>query len=792
MQLLRAPARTLSTARLVRLTVAIAIACLVWQNIHADINSYFQKPQTTTTIHPTADSSSVRSRTAKNRSTTDELFIEYCNWHVDLQSAFCGGGICAVSDNNAVKDCKNHWYKYGISERRVAPEGLEIPAHVLCCHNSFIDNIGHLLTDTLYQAMDCGEVIAFKNVEGHEHMISQFNSTINMALGKVVRPADECEALYSRMERIRRSRVCAFAFFCRDRAGIRYAPIALRKDLRHAQSQLLSSCGIATGPQFDESLRPPSTRVLIIRRAKSRILANVDQILQACRSLGLDCEIFEAASLASSLGGMSNVCAILRQFADALIIGVQGAELIYTYYLGSRHLLGRPSKENYQHPIQLASHDRLKGWQEVFYPEFALHFGVQVTYMEGEIVPETLGYYNESNQCVVNPVFCANLILDPTKVTEYLQRKLSQGELKDSRGNLHAALAVRRGNLQTTKKAEFNWAIQLNSLEYVPAPVERFILSNLKSWGWDKVDMHQGCDMWKDPTHPLYSDLQLLLSELSVYHERIDEFSPLEEDIRHLMFGHGKKWFSHDVCKKLRLDPAGLKALFPSGQLSQVSSGFVEPLTTPMRHPKFCMDPATYLLDIHYMVHDFEALCRKLQPSSRTILIDMGASLSFHGKKSENPLFSLLNLYRRFGFKFDHIYAFEKEFYEPLTVFVGNSSVPPEYMPFYHWINVGVTHEKGHLLNPLDSILRNFIVEDFVAIKLDIDSPDIEIELVHQLIRDESLSRLVDCFYFERHVGLAEMRPLGPDWAAAMGTLADMFEVFFALRSRGIAAHFWV
>lgn len=110
---------------------------------------------------------------------------------------------------------------------------------------------------------------------------------------------------------------------------------------------------------------------------------------------------------------------------------------------------------------------------------------------------------------------------------------------------------------------------------------------------------------------------------------------------------------------------------------------------------------------------------------------------------------------------------------------------PKEYMHNYHWINAGVDSTPGHILNPLDSILRNYNKDDFAVIKVDIDTADIEVPLVHQLLEDVSLhGGLVDQFYFEHHVKFKEMTPI---WRSAMrGSLKDTFDLFYGLRQRGI------
>jgi len=337
--------------------------------------------------------------------------------------------------------------------------------------------------------------------------------------------------------------------------------------------------------------------------------------------------------------------------------------------------------------------------------------------------------------------------------------------------------------------------LKSGAISYRPAFVETYIIDHLSAWGWDKASRNvPGCNIWTDPaatTDNVHSLLNLFRTELKNYYKRIEDFSPVSDVLKTIRDGN-----SHDVCHSLKLDPdGGIDKLFPSGQLSHTStSGFIEPLSTPMRHPDFCFDTKDRdaLMDLNYLVHDFEAMCNSLKPTSRRILIDLGASLSYHEEneqvKSETPpMVSLLNLYHKFGFVFDHIYAYEVTFIEPEKVF--NNLLPKEYMTSYHWINAGVNPTKGHRLNPLDSILRNFEEDDFIVIKVDIDKHSIEWPLVNQLLEDTSLHKLVDQLYFEHHVMFKEMSPI---WRSAMkGSLKDTFDLFHSLRTKGIPAHFW-
>jgi hypothetical protein len=372
-----------------------------------------------------------------------------------------------------------------------------------------------------------------------------------------------------------------------------------------------------------------------------------------------------------------------------------------------------------------------------------------------------------------------NIILT---LTRYLPDGNYEGGARSSAAELLNPNFLRR-NFQVERSA------------YVPAPVEKYTMEHLQDFGWNSEKNPVGCMVWTDPSHPLYDDLQEFLKELDTYQELVKTFPGLNADVRDLKRNATSIASMASTCEKVKLGTDGVKGIFSkSGQLSWSSSGYVEPLTTPMRHPRFCSDKG-FLMDMNYMVHDFEAMCNKIHPHSTTVLIDMGASLSYHNDQSdpllhvdENPISYLLRLYEKFGIRFDHIYGFEAKFTPPDEVF--QSLLPEEYMTSYHWINTGVQSQKDGKLNPLHSILKKFNEDDFVVIKLDIDTASIELPLAKQLLEDESIAKLVDQFYFEHHVHMKEMARI---WRSAMkGSLSDTFELFFGLRERGIPAHFWV
>jgi hypothetical protein len=357
-----------------------------------------------------------------------------------------------------------------------------------------------------------------------------------------------------------------------------------------------------------------------------------------------------------------------------------------------------------------------------------------------------------------------------------------------------------------------------NSKKYIPASVESYIMDHLDKWGWNvPSETVSGCAIWTFAdvtTQQIYHSLHSFKDDLLQYNQAVDKFEPipdLMQKIRKLpIFQEGdnlgstsrleddyKKSLS-TICKSASINndnnPNGIQSLFTkSQQLSYTkTSGYVEPLMPPMRHPDFCLGDTSEntLMRIDYLIHDFESMCMKLKPTSRRILIDMGASFTYkiNGGKA---MIDLIDIYKKFGFVFDHMYGYEKKFEDPEKVY--KDLIPKDLIPAYHWINAGVSSDKDSNLNPLYSIIKNYDEDDLIIVKLDIDTSSIEVPLANQLLHDETLHTLVDQFYFEYHVHMAEMKPW---WGRYNhwrndGSMKDAFQLMYGLRQKGIPAHFW-
>jgi hypothetical protein len=146
----------------------------------------------------------------------------------------------------------------------------------------------------------------------------------------------------------------------------------------------------------------------------------------------------------------------------------------------------------------------------------------------------------------------------------------------------------------------------------------------------------------------------------------------------------------------------------------------------------------------------------------------------------------------------DAIYGFEYVKHDPGEWW---KSVPTNFNTRFHFRNIPVSADIDSDANPLN-VLRDIAdPNDFVALKLDIDTDSVEIPIAIQLASDPESLKLVDEFFFELHYSCPVMSHLG--WGKKMKvpkgyenrielTRVGALEFFALLREGGIRAHFWV
>jgi hypothetical protein len=215
------------------------------------------------------------------------------------------------------------------------------------------------------------------------------------------------------------------------------------------------------------------------------------------------------------------------------------------------------------------------------------------------------------------------------------------------------------------------------------------------------------------------------------------------------------------------LDPglgamAGMRPADDSGAAAGIGGGGGGVSTSPFRSP-FPHPPTT------------------CGASGRALLFDIGASTWV----DRYGLAWALQSYMSVGISFEHVYAWEALAVTP-SYFTG---MPADVRMRVHLFNMPASSAEGSVENPFTVLKAKATPADYVVVKLDIDTPSVEMPLIHQLLTDPQLAALVDDFYFEHHVDIPEMRAY---WGEGLpGNLKESLDLFRALREKGIRAHSW-
>jgi hypothetical protein len=176
----------------------------------------------------------------------------------------------------------------------------------------------------------------------------------------------------------------------------------------------------------------------------------------------------------------------------------------------------------------------------------------------------------------------------------------------------------------------------------------------------------------------------------------------------------------------------------------------------------------------------------RMETKPTVILYDLGASLYKSGAGGASQEWFVKEFAVR-GLGFDDIFAWEAVVHGPKAIF---KDVPKAMLHKLRYYNVPVEQEADALHNPLRVLKLSARPQDYVVVKLDIDTPGLELALMKQLLADPEALRLVDELFFEQHTGST---PMVRFWGRnVLGDVTDSYMLFAELRARGIRAHSWV
>lgn len=232
----------------------------------------------------------------------------------------------------------------------------------------------------------------------------------------------------------------------------------------------------------------------------------------------------------------------------------------------------------------------------------------------------------------------------------------------------------------------------------------------------------------------------------------------------------------------------------------------IEPLTGVARHPRApigCADTTKeqvhaneFLYDIsHLVLHNECGGGARAPPGRKSLFFDLGsggmskAPVNLQhgaGHFSSVPLF--VQLYKQNCIHFHSLYAWEATPVSEVSYWDSVPAALSERLYFFNEPVRRVTSEPAgfNALRTLQAIARPI---DFVALKVDFDTPSVEAPLMEAIVDSEALLGLIDEVFFEYHF---KVQPeFG--WGNSMNaTVNDALRLMQRLRMQGVRAHFWI
>ena len=214
------------------------------------------------------------------------------------------------------------------------------------------------------------------------------------------------------------------------------------------------------------------------------------------------------------------------------------------------------------------------------------------------------------------------------------------------------------------------------------------------------------------------------------------------------------------------------------------------------------------IFDISYLI--FSNHCNLGKKQYKAIFFDLGASIGFAGVEGgvynttpehggglapSLPLF--YRIYDDRCLTFDEIYAWEPNIGVTHEQFWGTLS--PDIRAKVRFFEIGVSEGELHEAVQGTVIPTSFLrmleatakPEDFVVVKLDIDTPEIEHVIMQTLALRPKLASLIDEIFIEYHFYF-DGNDFGWGTRDITGDVDSALAMMYKLRTLGVRAHFWI
>ena len=152
-------------------------------------------------------------------------------------------------------------------------------------------------------------------------------------------------------------------------------------------------------------------------------------------------------------------------------------------------------------------------------------------------------------------------------------------------------------------------------------------------------------------------------------------------------------------------------------------------------------------------------------------------------------------MYKLRKISFDQLFGWEMTLLQPDAFW---EKVPAPIRSRYHFFNAPVSSNISHGNSVLRMITETALPHDYVAFKLDIDTPPVEIPIALDILTNPEVRNLVDEFFFEFHFrcdvmmycGWGDAIPL-TQYGLNLSSRHDAMDLFQRYRRIGIRSHFW-
>ena len=178
--------------------------------------------------------------------------------------------------------------------------------------------------------------------------------------------------------------------------------------------------------------------------------------------------------------------------------------------------------------------------------------------------------------------------------------------------------------------------------------------------------------------------------------------------------------------------------------------------------------------------------------SGSSYLFDAGTSTF------QSSLWWFICMYGQHNLTFDRIFGWESTLLEPDKFWL---EVPAGIRPKYSFYNTKISANNSHGNSPLRMIKQIAHARDFVAFKLDVDTPEVEIPIALEILKDSMIVNLIDEFFFELHFRCDLLMHCSKNsgWGNRIPNVFLGMELsrlssmtfFQQLRRLGIRSHFW-